>query len=95
RDDSHVAMPAEGMVRTWLAERGCEVDHVEQKTIDRPLEPWLTQSVTPDAPADEVRSLLRAELDGGDPTGMRPHVVDGELWFHQTWETTVARRPAG
>ena len=95
RDDSHVSMPVEGMVRTWLEERGAQVEQVAQKTIDRPLEPWLQQSVTADEPADAVRSMLRAEIEGGEPTGMRPHVEDGELWFHQTWETTVARRRSG
>jgi SAM-dependent methyltransferase len=92
RDDSHVRMPVEGTVRGWLEERGCEVDRAELKTIDRPLEPWLEQSVTPPEPANAVRALLRDELSGGNRTGMRPHVEDGALWFHQTWETTVAHR---
>ncbi len=93
RDDSHVSMPTAGIVRTWLEQHGLEATRVEQKVIDRPLEPWLEQSVTPADRAGAVRALLRAELDGGDVTGMRPHLEDGELWFHQTWETTVARRP--
>ena len=93
RDDSHVSMPTAGIVRTWLEQRGLEATRVEQKVIDRPLEPWLEQSVTPADRAGAVRALLRAELDGGEVTGMRPHLEDGELWFHQTWETTVARRP--
>ena len=93
RDDSHVSMPVEGMVQVWLAGRGCHVERVAQKTIDRPLEPWLEQSVTAQGPADAVRALLGDDVGGGRPTGMRPHVEDGVLWFHQTWETTVARRP--
>jgi SAM-dependent methyltransferase len=92
RDDSHVSMPPPGAVRGWLEQRGCATTRVEERTIDRPLEPWLEQSVTPADRAEAVRSLLRAELDGGAPTGMRPHDVDGALWFNQTWETTVARR---
>ena len=92
RDDSHVSMPVEGRVATWLVQRGCQVDRVEQKEIDRPLQPWLEQSVTPDEQAGAVRSMLRAELAGGRPTGMQPHVEEGALWFQQTWETTVARR---
>ena len=92
RDDSHVSMPMEGAVSTWLEQRGAQVERVETKMIDRPLEPWLAQSVTADEPADAVRRLLGEELDGGEPTGMRPHLQNGALWFHQTWETTVARR---
>lgn len=93
RDESHVSMPPVGDIRSWLEQRGGAVTQVEQKTIDRPLEPWLEQSVTADEPANLVRERLRAEVDGGAPTGMRPHLVDGALWFHQTWETTVAHRP--
>ncbi len=93
RDDSHVSMPVEGVVRGWLEQRDCQVERSELKTIDRPLEPWLEQSLTPPGPADAVRALLRDEVAGGRRTGMRPHVEDGALWFHQTWETTVARRP--
>ena len=92
RDDSHVRMPVEGMVRVWLGERGCEITRVEYHEIDRPLEPWLAQSVTAQGPADAVRTLLRGEVAGGRPTGMRPHLEDGELWFQQTWEATVAVR---
>jgi ubiquinone/menaquinone biosynthesis C-methylase UbiE len=91
RDDSHVRMPGPGAVATWLTDRGCAVLRVEQRTLDRPLEPWLEQSVTPEGRAAAVRARLQAELDGGEPTGMRPHVEDGALWFRQTWEATVAR----
>ncbi|MGH3516134.1 MAG: class I SAM-dependent methyltransferase [Haloechinothrix sp.] len=93
RDDSHVSMPMPGNVSTWLAERECQVLQVEQKPIDRPLDPWLEQSATPERRAEQVRSRLMAELDGGDPTGMRPHIEAGGVWFRQMWETTVARRP--
>jgi ubiquinone/menaquinone biosynthesis C-methylase UbiE len=92
RDDSHVRMPTEGAVAGWLRRRGTDVLTAELRSFDRPLEPWLAQSVTPPDRAEQVRELLRAELDGGEPTGMRPHLEHGELWFHQTWETTVARR---
>jgi ubiquinone/menaquinone biosynthesis C-methylase UbiE len=93
RDNSHVSMPVAGAVATWLRQRGCDVMQVEQKTIDRLLEPWLQQSVTPGDRAEQVRIRLRAELDGGESTGMQPHLEDDALWFQQTWETTVARRP--
>ncbi|MGH3424444.1 MAG: class I SAM-dependent methyltransferase, partial [Nocardioidaceae bacterium] len=92
RDDSHVAMPVEGAVKVWLGDAGCRVLTAERRPVDRPLEPWLGQSVTPPGDRERVREALRRDLDGGPATGMRPYVRDGELWFHQTWETTVARR---
>ncbi len=93
RDESHVRMPPRGAVRRWLEERGLHVDQVAERQIDRPAEQWLQQSVTHADSADQVRAAFEADLAGGETTGLRPHLVDGELWFHQTWEVTVARKP--
>jgi hypothetical protein len=40
-----------------------------------------------------VRAAFEADLSGEHTTGLDPHLVDGQLWFHQRWEVTVARRP--
>jgi SAM-dependent methyltransferase len=93
RDPSHVRMPPRGAVRGWLQDRGLAVDTVAEHEIDRPVEPWLEQSVTEPEAAALVRAAFAADLDGGETTGLRPHRVDGELWFHQLWEVTVARKP--
>lgn len=93
RDPSHLRMPPRGAVRGWLRDHGLQVDDPAEREIDRPVEPWLEQSVTDPAAAAQVREAFETELAGGQPTGMRPHHVDGELWFHQLWEVTVARKP--
>jgi len=93
RDDSHVRMPPRGSVAGWLRSRGLEVQTVGEREIDRPVEPWLQQSVTDPAAAAAVRAAFEADLAGGHTTGMEPHRVDGQLWFHQRWEVTVAVRP--
>ena len=92
RDPSHLRMPVAGAVGHWLSDLGVEVLQVSQHDFDRPLEPWLRQAGTPPARAEEVRALLQSEVDGGEVTGMRPHRVEGQVWFHQTWEVTVGRR---
>jgi len=91
RDPSHLRMPAAGAVGSWLRRLGGEVLQVSQHDFDRPLEPWLRQAGTPPTRAEQVRALLESELDGGEVTGMRPHRVEGQVWFHQTWEVTVGR----
>ena len=93
RDPSHVRMPPRGAVRTWLEESGLQVDDVAEHDLDRPVEPWLEQSVTEPEPSARVRAAFETDIAGGDTTGLRPHRVDGQLWFHQTWEITVARKP--
>jgi ubiquinone/menaquinone biosynthesis C-methylase UbiE len=94
RDPSHVRMPPPGTVRGRLGDLGLRPEHVEEREVDRPVEPWLEQALTEAAAAAQVRDAFAAELAGGEPTGMRPYVgLDGEVWFHQRWEVTVARRP--
>ncbi|MDQ4086292.1 MAG: methyltransferase domain-containing protein [Actinomycetota bacterium] len=92
RDSSHLRMPARGAVPRWLRDLGLQVDVVAERDIDRPLEPWLEQSLTHAEPAARVRQAFDAELAGGEATGMWPHRRDGALWFHQRWELTVAHR---
>jgi ubiquinone/menaquinone biosynthesis C-methylase UbiE len=65
-------------------------DDVEVRDVVRPLEPWLAQTDTPPEAADEIRAALRAELDGGAPTGFRPTVRDGELHFVHTMASLIA-----
>jgi len=93
RDTSHLRMPVGGAVAIWLRELGLEVTRVEQASVHRPVEQWLRQSVTPATSAAQVRSALDRELAGGAPTGLRPSRAEGELWFTQDWEVTVAVRP--
>jgi SAM-dependent methyltransferase len=93
RDDSHVRMPPRGSVRTLLEECALGVTEVAEREIDRPVEPWLQQSLTDEGSAGQVRAAFEAELAGGETTGLRPHRVDGDLWFLQTWEVTVAHKP--
>lgn len=93
RDSSHLSMPPAGAVGEWLERLGAVVVQVAQHDLDRPLEPWLTQAGTPQDRAETVRALLGEDLAGGVSTGLRPHREDGEIWFHQTWEVTVAQAP--
>lgn len=92
RDSSHVRMPPRGSVGTWLEREGLEVTDVAERELDRPVEQWLQQAVTDEAAADQVRAAFEADLAGGETTGLRPHHNNDELWFHQTWEVTVARK---
>jgi SAM-dependent methyltransferase len=93
RDPSHVRMPPRRDVARLLTGRGLSVDQVAEREIDRPVEAWMEQAGTEAEAAEQVRAAFERDLAGGETTGMRPHRVDGELWFHQTWEVTVAHRP--
>jgi ubiquinone/menaquinone biosynthesis C-methylase UbiE len=62
---------------------------VETRDIERPVEPWLAQTATPDRAAAEIRNALTAELDGGPATGFRPSRREGELHFVHTMASLI------
>ena len=94
RDPSHLRMPSAGAVGNWLANLGMEITRLETRVVPRPVEQWLAQARTPAAPAAQIRQAFHRELSGGVATGLQPHEHDDELWFRQTWEITVAAKPA-
>jgi hypothetical protein len=63
---------------------------IESRPVQRPLAPWLDQGAQGDQVAREIRERLEAELDGGEVTGFSPRIVDGEIWFVQTFASVVA-----
>jgi SAM-dependent methyltransferase len=85
RDPSHARMltldELEALVQT---------DDVEVRDVVRPLEPWLAQTDPPPDAAATIRDALRAELQGGPPTGFRPTERDGELHFVHTMASLIA-----
>lgn len=94
RDDSHLRMALPGEIAGWAADLGLETEPTVVRELERPLEPWLAQSRTPPDRAQAVRDALAAELAGGEATGMGPYRRGEEVWFVQTWEVTLARKPA-
>ncbi|WP_328472517.1 methyltransferase domain-containing protein [Actinoplanes sp. NBC_00393] len=81
RDPSHGTMQTVAAIEALLP----NVTAAESFDVQRPLDVWLQQSRTPAEVAAQIEGELRDELGGGPPTGMRPLLVDGALWFTQTW----------
>ena len=79
RDPSHTrALPAADLC-TLLQDADACVVHEAFHDRRLPVDSWLAQSLTPDDVADAIRTELRAEIDGGPATGLRPFMHDGEL----------------
>jgi SAM-dependent methyltransferase len=85
RDPSHGAMLAVPAITSLLTSGGGAVVGRDVFDVPRPLRQWVQQAKTPPDSVARIESELVAELAGGPVTGMRPHQVDGELWFTQTW----------
>jgi SAM-dependent methyltransferase len=94
RDPSHThALPA-SVLADLVGEAGLAI--TQQVEHDQPVlvERWLSQGQTPAEVAQPIRKELHAEIEGGAPTGLRPHVRDGELYLTQRWAIVAATNPA-
>jgi SAM-dependent methyltransferase len=95
RDPSHTTALTEPALVAAVAAAGLHVR--ETHRIDRALEldAWIARAHTPPDAAAGVRAALAAELDGGEPTGLRPaRGDDGALAVQQRWVRIAAGRGA-
>lgn len=90
RDPSHLRVLTGEEISAALATAGATVVARDIEVRERPLEPWLEQSRTPAAAAEQIRERLRQELAGGPPTGLRPILREDTLYFVQLWTTVTA-----
>lgn len=80
-DPAHATMPTLSELLGLFRRAGGWTRRLDMFTIERPVEPWLAGAHHP----ERIRRELTDELDGGPPTGARPRLVGGELWFAQSW----------
>lgn len=92
RDPSHTRALPVGELRALLAKAGADVVHETFHDARLPAKRWLDQASPPAETAEAIRSELRAELEGGPPTGLRPLVDDGELHVTHRYAIVVARK---
>jgi SAM-dependent methyltransferase len=85
RDPSHTSAPRHAELVAWVEAAGVRVDARSERDGAMPLRPWLAQAHADDAVVAEVEAALRAELDGGPATGLRPRLRDGWLAVVQRW----------
>ncbi len=94
RDGSHSRALSEAELRHLLRNAGLVAESSFWRDVEVDLEAWLDLAKTAETAAQQIRSDLLAELDGGAKTGMRPFARDANLLFLQRWVIAVARRAA-
>ena len=92
RDESHVR----NMSREELAAlfEGNEMELTAEETTDVlvSLSAWLGLTETLGEHAKLIREALEAELQGGEKTGFRPRIQEGEIWLNQKWLFLMGRK---
>ena len=93
RDPSHVRALSEDNLQNLMERAGLQPTAFAKREIEVDVDAWLGLSQTAEADAQRIRCDLLAELDGGEPTGMRPFRRGAELAFLQRWVVSVAGKP--
>lgn len=70
RDPSHTRALEEAELLAALAAGGVEAAIAAERRQRLPAVPWLERAASPDAPRERILAALRAEADGGPPSGM-------------------------
>lgn len=93
RDQTHTEILSLEALANLLEKLGLQVISHSAQDIPISVDGWLASTQTPEQSSEQIRAALRAELAGGPPTGMRPVLRDGELWFLHLWAVVVATKP--
>ena len=64
------------------------------RDVEVGVDAWLELAQTPARDAEQIRRDLRAELAGGEQTGLRPFRRGDDLMFRQQWLIAVVTKSA-
>lgn len=89
-DATHTSILSPSRLVGAAAEAGLTLLEYLSREVPMNFDRWQAH-IPPHAPTRQtVRQALEAELAGGERTGMRPFVRDGELWFMHVWGILLA-----
>jgi hypothetical protein len=91
RDPSHGRTLTLTEIHAPLADAGAAVPATASRDHPLDLEDWMNRTGTPRATRSMIRVRINRELDGGEPTGLRPHRdPDGSISLNHVWATVTA-----
>lgn len=93
RDPSHVKNRSQSEFLALYEKHGYTVTKQEATIIPVSLAAWLALTNTPSAVGQEIEDLMKAEMKNGNPTGFRPYVHKGEVYFEQRWVLFIGKKP--
>jgi SAM-dependent methyltransferase len=93
RDPSHTTALPEEELAALLERHGVRIVERDERRQAIPAEPWMERAYPPPGVTEQVLAALRAEADGGEPTGLEAHLDDaGALHLAQRWVLLVGVR---
>jgi SAM-dependent methyltransferase len=91
RDPSHGRTLTVPEIHGLLAEAGAVVTRTARRDNPLDLEDWMERTQTPADTRALIRARLDRELDGGEPTGLRPRrAQDGTVSLTHVWAAVTA-----
>ena len=92
RDPSHVKNLNRDEFLALYEKYGYIIAKQEVTVMPVSLSAWLALTNTPDDIGKEIENLVKAELQGGNQTGFRPYIHNGEIFFEQRWVLYIGKK---
>ena len=92
RDPSHVKNLSQVELLTLYEKHGYKITKKESTIIPVLLSSWLELTNTHDNVRKEIEDMMQVELKKGNPTGFRPYLQDGEIYFEQRWVLFIGKK---
>lgn len=85
RDPSHVKNRSSQEFMYLFEKYGYALSKQESTVIPVSLKAWLALTNTPEDTGIEITALMEEDIHGGKPTGFKPYINNGEIYFNQKW----------
>ena len=85
RDLSHVKNRSRDEFVALYKKHGYTITTQELTPLPQPLISWMELTQTPNDVREKIIKLMKDELNGGQPTGFRPHLIEGEIYFEHRY----------
>lgn len=92
RDPSHVRELTSCEMQALYQDEGLVLELQEETDVSVDLKHWLELTQADVGARKRITGLMRAELAGGEPTGLAPYEQDGALRFRHRWVLNIGRK---
>jgi ubiquinone/menaquinone biosynthesis C-methylase UbiE len=92
RDPSHVKNRSQNEFLSLYKKHGYTITKQEATKIPVALSEWLALTNTQKNVGEEIKNMMKTELQNGSPTGFRPYLQNGEIFFEQRWVLFIGRK---